>query len=95
MAITQGAPSKQNVEYFTQQAYFAFQVIQVFLVTTLSSAATSTVTEIVKEPTKAMDLLASNLPKASNFFMSYVILQGLSISSGALLQIVPLILFMF
>ncbi|CAI4961762.1 ANL_HP_G0008450.mRNA.1.CDS.1 [Saccharomyces cerevisiae] len=93
MAITQGAPSKQNVEYFTQQAYFAFQVIQVFLVTTLSSAATSTVTEIVKEPTKAMDLLASNLPKASNFFMSYVILQGLSISSGALLQIVPLILF--
>ncbi|CAI4700428.1 BFP_1a_G0042720.mRNA.1.CDS.1 [Saccharomyces cerevisiae] len=93
MAVTQGAASSQNVEHFTQQAYFAFQVIQVFLVITLSSAATSVATKIVQDPSKAMSLLASNLPKASNFFMSYVILQGLSISSGALLQIVPLILF--
>ncbi|CAI4048850.1 hypothetical protein SKDZ_13G3910 [Saccharomyces kudriavzevii ZP591] len=93
MAVAQGSPSKQNVEHFTQQAYFAFQVIQVFLVITISSAATSVVTKIVQEPSKAMNLLASNLPKASNFFMSYVIMQGLSISSGALLQIVPLILF--
>ncbi|KOG97594.1 Rsn1p [Saccharomyces eubayanus] len=93
MAVAQGAPSKQIVEHFTQQAYFAFQVIQVFLVVTISSAATSTVSAIIEDPSKAMNLLASNLPKASNFFISYVILQGFSVSSGALLQIVPLIIF--
>lgn len=93
MALIAGAPSYQHVEYFTQQAYFAFQVIQVFLVTTLASSATSTVTAIVEEPTSAMNLLAENLPKSSNFYVGYIILQGLSISSGALLQIVPLILF--
>ncbi|CCH59151.1 hypothetical protein TBLA_0B03100 [Henningerozyma blattae CBS 6284] len=93
MAIIQGAPSSQAVEYFTQQAYFAFQVIQVFLVTTIVSSATSVVTQIVQEPTSAMSLLASNLPKSSNFYIAYIILQGMSVSSGALLQLVPLIMF--
>lgn len=93
MAWLAGAPSVQRVEYFTQQAYFAFQVIQVFLVTTLASAATATVMDIVHNPSDAMNLLAENLPKASNFFISYVIVQGLTVSSGALLQLVALILF--
>lgn len=93
MAKLQGATSSQQVEYFTQQSYFAFQVIQVFLVTTLTSAATSTVTQIVEEPTSAMRLLAENLPKASNFFIAYIILQGMSISSGSLAQIQPLAMF--
>lgn len=93
MALLSGTPSVQHIEYYTQQSYFAFQVIQVFLVTTLASSATSTVTAIVNEPTSAMKLLAQNLPKSSNFYIGYIMLQGLSISSGALLQIVPLITF--
>lgn len=93
MGEVAGAPSKQHVEYFTQQAFFAFQVIQVFLITTISSSASSTVTQIAEEPTQAMYLLSENLPKASNFYIAYIILQGLSVSSGALLQIVTLILF--
>lgn len=93
MALVSGSPSVQHVEHFTQQAFFAFQVIQVFLVTTISSSATSTVTAIIEKPTSAMSMLASNLPLSSNFYISYTLLQGLSVSSGALLQVVPLILF--
>jgi hypothetical protein len=93
MAKVSGSPSSQHVEYFTQQAYFAFQVIQVFLVTTIASSATSTVTQIIEEPTSAMYLLSENLPLASNFYLSYIILQGLTVSSGALLQIIPLVIF--
>ncbi|KAH3683321.1 hypothetical protein WICPIJ_005702 [Wickerhamomyces pijperi] len=93
MAKVSGAPSYQMVEYYTQQYYFAFQVIQVFLVTTLASSATSVVTQIIQEPTSSLKLLSDNLPKASNFYISYIILQGLSVSSGALLQIVTLIVY--
>lgn len=93
MAKVAGSPSTQHIEYFTQQAFFAFQVIQVFLVTTISSSATSTVTQIIDDPTSSMYLLSENLPKASNFYVSYIVLQGLTMSSGALLQIVTLILF--
>ncbi|KAJ5746219.1 hypothetical protein N7520_011401 [Penicillium odoratum] len=91
MAKIGGAPSQASVELTTQNYYFAFQVVQVFLVTTIASAATSVVTEIINKPSSAASLLANNIPRASNFYVSYIILQGLSFSAGALLQISGLI----
>ncbi|KAJ5488837.1 hypothetical protein N7539_003727 [Penicillium diatomitis] len=91
MAKLSGEPSLAAVELQVQNTFFAFQVVQVFLVVTLSSAATSVVTSIINDPTSAPKLLANKLPHASNFYISYIILQGLSFSSGALLQIVGLI----
>ena len=88
-----GAPSLAAIELRTQNYYFAFQVIQVFLVTTLTSAASASVTSIICKPTDAPTLLAKNIPKASNFYVSYFVLQGLTISSAKLLGIVGLILF--
>lgn len=92
MAKLSGAPSLSAVELIVQNWFFAFQVVQVFLVVTLASAATSVVTSIIEDPTSAASLLAKNIPRASNFYISYIILQGLSFSSGALLQITGLIL---
>ncbi|KAL4907575.1 hypothetical protein BDW74DRAFT_166891 [Aspergillus multicolor] len=92
MAKIGGAPSLAEVELTTQNFYFLFQVVQVFLVVTLTSAASSVVTKIIQDPTSAAELLANNLPQSSNFYISYIVLQGLSFSSGALLQISGLIL---
>lgn len=91
MAKWGGAPSQAAVELSTQNLYFVFQVVQVFLVVTLTSAASSVVTKIIDRPTLAANLLASNLPLASNFYLTYIILQGLSFTSGALLQIAGLL----
>lgn len=93
MAKVSGVPSGTLVEYYVQNAYFAFLVIQVFLVTTVASGAAAVIQEIINQPTSAMSLLAANLPKASNFYISYFLLQGFTIAGGALLQIVALILF--
>ncbi|KAH3683291.1 hypothetical protein WICPIJ_005761 [Wickerhamomyces pijperi] len=87
-----GAVSKQELELYCQSWYFGFQVIQVFLVMTLSSAATSTVSAIINDPGSAMTLLAQNLPKASNFYISYFLLQGLMTPVLSLLRAVPLLL---
>ena len=91
MAKWGGAPSQAAVELSTQNSYFVFQVVQVFLVVTLTSAASSVVTKIIDRPTLAANLLASNLPLASNFYLTYIVLQGLSFTSGALLQIAGLL----
>ena len=93
MAKEGGMPSLARIELRTQNFYFIFQVIQVFLVTTLASAASKVTAQIINSPTSAPSLLAQNLPAASNFYISYFIVQGLTIASGALLQIVGLILF--
>lgn len=63
------------------------------MVTALSSSASAVVTQIITDPGSATNLLAGNLPKSSNFYISYLLLQGLSIAGGAFLQIVGLILF--
>lgn len=73
--------------------YFGFQVIQVFLVTTFSSGATSVVTAIISDPTSAPMLLAKDLPKASNFYISYFILHGLVVSSKVLFNAATLLKF--
>lgn len=87
-----GSMTVQATDLYCQAWYYAFQVVQVFLVTTCTSSASATVDAIIKDPESAMLLLANNLPKASNFYIAYFLLQGLSVSSGTLLQLVTLIL---
>lgn len=83
------------MELFTQNAHFVFQVVQVFLVTTLTSAASAATSQIIKDPLSAKDLLAENLPKASNFYISYFLFQGLLLSSGAVMQVISFLVFKF
>jgi len=87
VAKLSGEITTPAVELKTQGWYMAFQVIQVFLVTTFASGAAATAQKIINEPQSATTLLAENLPKASNFFISYFIIQGLSIAASNLLSI--------
>ncbi|KAG5982558.1 hypothetical protein E4U55_001745 [Claviceps digitariae] len=82
-----GIPTRTRVELFVQNVYFAFQVVQVFLITTLTSAASSALGAILSNPLGTKDLLAANIPKASNFYLSYILIQCLL--SGGLRLIQP------
>lgn len=93
MAKLSGEVTLPNVELRTQNWYMAFQVVQVFLVSTFASGAASVVTEIINDPSSATTLLAQNLPLASNYFIAYFILQGLGIAAGNLLNIGALVVF--
>ena len=79
-----GVPSHSLVELFVQHAYFAFQVVQVFLVTTLTSAASAAIIDVLKDPLSVKDVLSENLPKASNFYLSYILIQCLGAGSALL-----------
>ncbi|KAG5513614.1 hypothetical protein PMAC_001046 [Pneumocystis sp. 'macacae'] len=88
-----GLPTQTDVELTVQNMYFSFLVVQVFLVVTISSGITAVIASIINNPQNTPKLLAQNLPRASNFFFSYILLQGLSIASGELLQVITLIVF--
>ncbi|KAJ9626420.1 hypothetical protein H2203_004052 [Taxawa tesnikishii (nom. ined.)] len=86
----EGVPTGNAQELGIQGYYFFFLFVQVFLVVTLSSGITQFIgsaTNLESIPTA----LAQNLPKASNYFFSYLIIQALSSSAGALLQAVSLL----
>lgn len=88
-----GEPSFSRVELFTQNAYFAFQVIQVFLITTVASSAVAVVEKIIDNPTNTPAILAENLPTASTFYISYFLFQSLTIGVSVLTQVVGFIIF--
>lgn len=88
-----GEPSYSRVELFTQNAYFAFQVIQVFLITTVTSSASAVAKQIANDPTGVTSILANNLPKASNFYISYFIVQGLTIAASVISQVIGFAIF--
>ncbi|KAF1931316.1 DUF221-domain-containing protein [Didymella exigua CBS 183.55] len=87
MAKLAGYVTWSQIELKTQSWYFVFQVVQVFLVATLSSAITSVINQVLDNPGSVLSLLAENLPKASNFYISYFVLLGLSSAAGTLLNI--------
>jgi hypothetical protein len=86
VARLSGEVTKAHIELKTQDWYFAFQVIQVFLVTTFASGATAVTADLINDPKQAPELLAKKLPKASNFYLSYFIIYGFGQSTKNLLN---------
>lgn len=87
-----GCVTRQETDLYSQAWYYAFAVIQIFLVVTATSSASSTVDSIIDRPRSAMTLLANNLPKASNFYIMYFVLKGLTGPTWTILQAVNLLL---
>ncbi|KAF1992441.1 DUF221-domain-containing protein [Aulographum hederae CBS 113979] len=87
LARFQGHTTGVGSELDVQNYFFAFTFVQVFLVVSVATGITSVIQDLVSDPLSVPQTLASNLPKASNYFFSYMILQALSASAGNLLQI--------
>jgi hypothetical protein len=91
LATKQGLQTGKQRELSVQNFYFFFLFVQVFLVVSIASGTINTLATI-KDITSIPGLLAQNLPKASNYFFSYMIIQALSVSAGNLLQLSALIM---
>ncbi|CAF1112329.1 unnamed protein product [Adineta ricciae] len=93
LASLSGKPTTDAIDRYVQGSYFVFQVIHAFLFVTISSSVSSVAVDIIQNPPLAATILAANIPTASNFFFSFIALQGLSVACGVLLQVFTLISF--
>lgn len=82
----QGFALRTTVELTIQKYYFCFLFIQVFLTVALSSSAATIFGQIYHNLDTLPTFLAINLPKTSNYFLSYLMLHAFSISAGGLVQ---------
>ncbi|CAK0885451.1 unnamed protein product, partial [Prorocentrum cordatum] len=55
--------------------YFWFQVVYVILVTAIGQSLFQSAKDLSDDPSSIFDLLAQTLPKASHFYMNYLVLQ--------------------
>ncbi|CAE7219857.1 RSN1 7TM multi-domain protein [Pyrenophora teres f. teres] len=81
----QGISSRSQIDVKIQDYYFYFLFVQVTLVVSLSAGLTAIANEMASGASLAVTL-AKNLPKASNYFISYILLQALSVSANSLLR---------
>ncbi|AEO66843.1 uncharacterized protein THITE_2144330 [Thermothielavioides terrestris NRRL 8126] len=92
LAMWEGSKTGSLKSEKVQIYYFAFLFVQVFLVVSIASGTFQTLANVSSNITSTPQVLAVNLPKAANYFFSYMILQALSTSSGTLLQIGTLLI---
>lgn len=89
----QGTKSGMLVELSVQKYYFFFIFVQLFLIVTIGSSVFQLIKDLtsVNGIASVPSLLGSTIPTASNYFFSYMLLQALSVSAGALLQVGSLV----
>ncbi|KAK8009073.1 hypothetical protein PG991_011624 [Apiospora marii] len=84
-----GAPTTTVNELKVQKWFYIFQVTQVFLVTAVFSGAATVASQLVdrlEDPTSIPTLLARELPKSANFYLTYFIIQGTTTAADNLLN---------
>jgi hypothetical protein len=74
----EGIPLATRVQLSVMNKYYFFLVVNVLLVVTFATGIMSALNQLKDNPTSAIDVLAANMPKASTFFVTYVLLQTTS-----------------
>ncbi|TEY38587.1 hypothetical protein BOTCAL_0486g00100 [Botryotinia calthae] len=91
LAFAQGSQTGNEKQGLIQTYYFAFLFVQVFFVVSVAGGVVAVLGSWSNDITSIPETLAQQIPKAANYFFSYMILQALSVSSGTLLQLTTLI----
>ncbi|GAA6042266.1 hypothetical protein JCM8097_000605 [Rhodosporidiobolus ruineniae] len=89
----EGIPLRTGIELSLMTRYMIFMVIHGFLIVTLSSGLVKAIPAIAKNPGSAVTLLATQLPAASTFFLTYFVTTSLAGAAGALLQVAKLAIY--
>ncbi|KAJ3569623.1 hypothetical protein NP233_g4933 [Leucocoprinus birnbaumii] len=93
LAWYEGIPRYSLISVSVYRRFYFFLLIHGFLIVTLTSGITRAIQQIVENPTHTVQELASQLPGASVFFLTYMITQGLSGAGAAILQLGDLVLY--
>lgn len=72
----EGLVSFSDVQMRAFSRYFLFQVLNVFLVTTIAGSIFDTIGIIVENPEAAFEMLGNSLPRMSSFFITFVTIKA-------------------
>ncbi len=72
----QGCVSFSSNQFIGFDRYFLFQVINVFLVTTVAGSVADAVATVLTSPTNAFTLLGNSLPKMGGYFTTFIFIKA-------------------
>jgi hypothetical protein len=91
----QGLFTKTAVELTLQNFYFAFLFIHLFFTVSITSGIVTVLAETLSSTKFGPIVLARNLPKASNYFISYVLIQAFFTSGLIFVQLIGFLRYTF
>jgi hypothetical protein len=71
----EGLVSFSEIQMRSFSRYFLFQVLNVFLVTTIAGSIFDTIAIIVENPEAVFEMLGNSLPRMSSFFITFVTIK--------------------
>ena len=71
----EGFVSFSEVQMRAFSRYFMFQVLNVFLVTTIAGSTFETIASILETPEMAFEILGNSLPAMSSFFITFITIK--------------------
>jgi hypothetical protein len=72
----QGCISFSSNQFAAFDRYFLFQVVNVFLVTTVAGSVADVFASVLQKPTSTFQLLGNSLPKMGGYFTTYIIIKA-------------------
>ncbi|KAJ9093395.1 hypothetical protein QFC21_006425 [Naganishia friedmannii] len=93
LARYEGIPRKTGIELSLMTRYAIFLIFNSFLIVTLSSGLIRAIPIIANNPSSIATTLAQEMPRASSFFLTFVLTQAAG-SIGNLLQPVTLVIYL-
>lgn len=72
----EGLVSFSEIQMRTFSRYFLFQVVNVFLVTTIAGSIFNAVAAIIDHPEAMFQMLGNSLPHMSSFFITFIIIKA-------------------
>ncbi|ESK88187.1 duf221 family protein [Moniliophthora roreri MCA 2997] len=92
LAWYENIPRYSLISTSVYHRFYLFLLLHGFLIVTLTSGITKAIEDIIRKPTDTVENLATQIPGASIFFLTYIITQGLAGAGIALAQLIPMIL---
>lgn len=87
----EGLVAFSDVQMRAFSRYFLFQVLNVFLVTTIAGSIFDTIAIIIENPEAAFEMLGNSLPRLSSFFITYVTMKTFLGLGVELVRIISLV----
>ncbi|KAI9322763.1 hypothetical protein BX666DRAFT_2017240 [Dichotomocladium elegans] len=87
LSTKEGTPQKSAVDLAVLDKYFFFLYVDVVLLSTAVGGVLHVISAIKDNPLSIIDTLATSLPKASTFFITYVMLQAFNGTAKQMLLI--------
>ncbi|BDA46964.1 CSC1-like protein At4g02900 [Coccomyxa sp. Obi] len=89
-----GLPAESEVEWGVVRKYFSFQVVTIFFGTFVAGSFLNQIQLFISAPKSILRILGAAAPQTASFFMSYVLLLGLTTKPILFLRIPQLLYYL-